>query len=459
MKIHYLGFFIFLFLAVVTKEPLFAGDKPDPDREVITIIQEKAEIPQPEGDLKDEAKFSEWFKKPLGLKQILWIALNRNPVLKAKLAEAQITVAEMRQLGLVESPEIEFLSHVPVGSPGFRTEYGVGVNQNLIDLIKLPSRKKIGRAEYESKKWEIAFDILQILTEVKNAYYQYQATIQLKAFWQSNLTAAQSAASLAEEQKKAGNISALDEAQHIAFLKTAQLEYLKSANEVKQARTLLAKQTGIPAENASWKIVEKLSPLPSQDPKLEKLKEWARIHRPDLLAQKYKIESKQYGVQLAKRAYLPQLTLGVHFDRDPEGNKGLGPELAFGLPLLGHRKVGIQKAQAELNASQQVLSAMEKNIPYDLEQLYQQLLLARQTVRFYQGQVLPVQARILEESLKHYNYMLLSNYQLLQSKQNQINAKREYIQALRDYWVAYAELENIVGGSLEGVEQSVPSVQ
>lgn len=457
-KEDYLKPSVFLLLALMAGGSVKAGT-PVPEQEITVMVRDRAEIPEQNVDAADEKQLAEWFRKPLRLKQLLWIALNRNPELKARLVEAQITLAEMKQLGLVESPEIQFLSHVPVASPGFSTEYGAGVNQNLIDLIQLPSRKKIGKAEYESKKWEIASEILRILTEVKIAYYHYQSVLQLKAFWQANLTAAQSAAGLAKAQLEAGNISALDEAQQVAFLKTAQLEYAKSMSEAKQARILLAKVVGIPAENPSWKIVEKLSSLPARDPKLEKLKEWAKIHRPDLLAQKYKIESKQHGVQLAKRAYLPSLTLGLHFDRDPEGNKGLGPELAFGLPLLGHRKTGIQKAQAELNASKQVLSALEQNIPYDLEQLYEQLLLARQTVRFYQNQVLPVQGRILEESLKHYNYMLLSNYQLLQSKQNQINAKRDYIQALREYWVVYAELENIAGGSLEGVERSSPAVQ
>lgn len=65
-----------------------------------------------------------------------------------------------------------------------------------------------------------------------------------------------------------------------------------------------------------------------------------------------------------------------------------------------------------------------------------------------------MQERILSESLKHYNYMLLGNYQLLQAKQNQINAKRDSIQALLDYWIAHAELENLVGGNLEGSKAS-----
>lgn len=193
--------------------------------------------------------------------------------------------------------------------------------------------------------------------------------------------------------------------------------------------------------------------LPSRDPSLESLKEWANEHRPNLASQKRKIESKQRSVTLAKKSLLPRLNIGVGVDWDPEGSRGLGPVIELGLPFLGHRKAAIQKAKAELNVSQQVLSAMEEGFLYDLEHLYQQLTLARETVRFYQDEILPVQERILNESLKHYNYMLRGNYELLQSKQNQINAKRDSIQALRDYWIAHAELENMVGASFEGLER------
>ncbi|HCU24685.1 MAG TPA: hypothetical protein DF383_06690 [Deltaproteobacteria bacterium] len=453
MKIHHRGFLLFLFLPVLLIGNLAAADTVNPELEVTAILQKNAEIPRFQGDLTEQAKFPEWFRKPLSLQKILWIALNRNPELKAKLAEAPITVAEMKQLGLVESPELDFLTHVPVDSPGFRTEYGVSATQNIMDLIQRPSRKRVGKAEYESKKWEISAELLSLLTQVKISYYDYQAALQLRAFRQADLSAAQSAAGLAQGQWKAGNISVLDEAQRRAFLQTAQLEYAKSVSEAKQARIRLAKLAGIPWDHSQWKIVEKLPHLPARDPKLERLKEWAKLHRPDLVAQKYKIESKEQGVQLARRAYLPKLNAGISADWDPEGNQGLGPTVALGLPLLGHRKIGIQKAQADLNASRQLLSAMEQNIPYDFDQLYQQLLLARQSARFYETEILPVQRRILEESLKHYNYMLLSNYQLLQNKQNQIEAQRNYIQALRDYWIAYAGMENLLGGAIEGLER------
>ena len=44
--------------------------------------------------------------------------------------------------------------------------------------------------------------------------------------------------------------------------------------------------------------------------------------------------------------------------------------------------------------------------------------------------------------------MQLGTYQLLETRSDQLEAHREYVEALRDYWVARGELELAVGGRL-----------
>jgi cobalt-zinc-cadmium efflux system outer membrane protein len=45
--------------------------------------------------------------------------------------------------------------------------------------------------------------------------------------------------------------------------------------------------------------------------------------------------------------------------------------------------------------------------------------------------------------------MLLGVFQLLAAKQAEVAAYREYIEAVRDYWVARSELERAVGAPLQ----------
>lgn len=85
---------------------------------------------------------------------------------------------------------------------------------------------------------------------------------------------------------------------------------------------------------------------------------------------------------------------------------------------------------------------------------------ARNIVKYYHDTVLPLRQQIVDEAQLYYNGMLIGVYELLLAKQNQINAGREYIEAWRDYWIARADLERVVGGRLIAMEgETQPSSQ
>jgi len=54
--------------------------------------------------------------------------------------------------------------------------------------------------------------------------------------------------------------------------------------------------------------------------------------------------------------------------------------------------------------------------------------------------------------------MLLGVFDLLRVKQEELDANRAYIQATRDYWVQYAELERTIGGRLTVVPPTTTQV-
>jgi cobalt-zinc-cadmium efflux system outer membrane protein len=53
--------------------------------------------------------------------------------------------------------------------------------------------------------------------------------------------------------------------------------------------------------------------------------------------------------------------------------------------------------------------------------------------------------------------MQITPFQLLQAKQEEVKAGADSIEALRDYWIARAELEKAVGGPLSGSLSSLSS--
>jgi len=76
---------------------------------------------------------------------------------------------------------------------------------------------------------------------------------------------------------------------------------------------------------------------------------------------------------------------------------------------------------------------------------------------YYSDELLPERKKILELTVKHYNAMLKSPFDLLLAKQNEISAERGYVDTVRDYWIARVDLERAVGGRLGGISLETDS--
>jgi cobalt-zinc-cadmium efflux system outer membrane protein len=61
---------------------------------------------------------------------------------------------------------------------------------------------------------------------------------------------------------------------------------------------------------------------------------------------------------------------------------------------------------------------------------------------------LPLRERIVNEGQLHYNAMQIGVVQLLRDRDQQIETGAAYVEALRDYWLAAADLASIASGRL-----------
>ena len=68
--------------------------------------------------------------------------------------------------------------------------------------------------------------------------------------------------------------------------------------------------------------------------------------------------------------------------------------------------------------------------------------------KFYHDDLLPTRIKIVNKALLEYNAMQLSPYELFLAKSQELEAERNYIDTLRDYWITRAKLERTVGGKL-----------
>ena len=96
------------------------------------------------------------------------------------------------------------------------------------------------------------------------------------------------------------------------------------------------------------------------------------------------------------------------------------------------------------------IDALAADVRSDVRGARERMLLARQQVEYFKSTALPMRTRVTQESQLEYNAMQIGPFQLLQAKQEEVRMGADYVEAQRDYWVARAELEKAVGGSLSG---------
>ena len=148
---------------------------------------------------------------------------------------------------------------------------------------------------------------------------------------------------------------------------------------------------------------------------------------------------------------LSEAVLSVHSEREPDGKNTVGPSLEIPIPIFNQGDA--QRARAFSLFRQSAAHFMEHAIEIrsDVRKSFTKMRTARKKAEYYQREILPLQARILEQTQLQYNGMFKSVFQLLEAKRKQIEAGEEFIEALKEYWLARTELELAIGGRIKDV--------
>jgi cobalt-zinc-cadmium efflux system outer membrane protein len=104
--------------------------------------------------------------------------------------------------------------------------------------------------------------------------------------------------------------------------------------------------------------------------------------------------------------------------------------------------------RACLRRSQKRLTAQAIEIRSEVRSLRNHLVMQRNLIDHYRGTVLPLKERIVDLTLKNYNYMLKGAFDLLMAKQQELEAYQKYLEAVKNYWIIRADMQRSLGGRL-----------
>ena len=421
--------------------------------DVATIVEARAghHLYWSQGTAEDEEvrnTLESMLAEELSVDAATQIAILNNRSLQATYEELGIAQADLVQAGLLRNP-VFFGSARRSNRSSSVTNTELGVVQDFLDILLLPARKKLAAAEFEEAKLLVSDSVLNFAAETKVAYFMLQGSMQVSDVLRTITEAAQAAYEFAQRQHDAGNISDLDLAAQQGLYEQTKVDLANAELVVLAGRERLTRLMGLWGNDTGWRIRGRLPDLPGDEERLDHVESLAISQRLDLAAERWEIEkiAKALSITLHWR-WVPLIDVGVETERSTDGERVTGPTLAIQLPIFDQGQARIARLEAILRQSQQRMTGMAIEIRSEVREIRSRLLFARDLAEHYRKVMVPLRERLVAESQRFYNFMLIGVYQLLQAKQDEIDAYRGYIEAVRDYWVARSDLERAVGGSL-----------
>lgn len=376
------------------------------------------------------------------------IALLNNRALQAEFESIGVSQAELAQAARLKNPEFSGSWRLPAHAPTvLNAEYALA--QDFLDLLMLPTRKKIAARNLEGTKLRVAHEVLRLTEEAQAAFYTAQAHQQFAQRLGSIVEVNEAAADIAKRQHDAGNINDLELHNQQAVYAATRLDLARAEAQVRSDRERVNRLLGLWGKQTAWQIAEALPSLPEKELPLENLEAIAVTRRLDLAAARGDVQNVLAALKLKKTVrWIPAASLGFDAEHDLDHSWVLGPTLSIEVPLFDQGQGDVAKLSSEYRRAMRQLEALAVNIRSEVRESRDALIAARDAAEYHAKVLLPQRQRILRETLLQYNAMQKSNLELLAAKEREQLGEREAIEALRDYWISRVRLESAVGGSL-----------
>jgi outer membrane protein TolC len=190
-----------------------------------------------------------------------------------------------------------------------------------------------------------------------------------------------------------------------------------------------------------------IEPAPAS---LEELYRMVEQNSPMLARDERMVERNQLGVELARREYRPDLSVGFMYQQRPEMPDMKGATFTINVPVFykAKQREGIRQAEEEVLATQKGREERLNQTRFDLKQSYLSATAAKELADLYSKAVVPQASLALESSMSAYQagtsdfLTVFSNFSTL------INYEMDYYRQVADYNMALADIETMTGVEL-----------
>ena len=374
------------------------------------------------------------------------MALLRSPRLQREYARLGLVRAEVQDAIQIANPRLTAsrrsgADHIALSA--------IGLAMPLVDLLVLPSRMRLARADAERAKREIAASILSVTADVEAGWYAYTGAQQVANLRATIAESMATSAELAQRFYEAGNINELQLKQEQAAASSARIDAARARADAQRARLELNTLIGLSGPDADWSVQADLPLPPTDEDSPDQLRAMSQTVNLQLLAARQEVAVMEGALATTRRFRLLGGTeIGYQSETEVDGQRLSGPALNLEVPIFNQGQAKVRRAEAFLALSRARLAEIELASDNAVRLGSERVRILRDVIAIHRDALIPQRESVVARSQEQQNFMIIGVFELIQAKRQEYDAYQSYLEAIRDYWLARVELGRAVGGRL-----------
>ena len=428
----------------------------DPDyAQIHHAMQASWQAPLPAADALSPV--AEELAGPQPVQAYIQRALAQNPGVQAARKGVEAAAMRVPQAASLKDPMLDvtgwpFFPNTPQTASG-RMTVDVMVSQEVPWLGKLRTRAEAAEAAVDAARGQLASAELQVIEEVKLAYYDLYLVQQSIGITEEDRRFLADIVQIAESRYRTGLAGQQDVLRLQAELSSVDGELVRMRQTQSSAQAELARVLHVSPQTP----LAAADDLPAEDlpHDLQSLYERAVAARPELHAMLAQIERDRRLVELAHLEYRPDFTFKFGWGEmttnralapTADGIDNLGAGLSVNLPVYRKRlDAAVREAEAQVVAGVRQYDQMKDETQQEVKRLFTEALSQRDLSELFRESIIPKTEQAFQISIREYQVGQTQFADLLGNWRELLRFHVTHLEIQTQLRKSMASLERVVG--------------
>jgi len=383
-------------------------------------------------------------EKKYGLQEVIEIALEKNPSASIFSANIEAAKGNASSASAYPNPEVGFEVGRGRSLDGSDSggEYSISIGQPLEWPKKRAFRRKAAKAALEATVHDTGAFNLELLFEVKQAFYQFILNKKEEEIAGKNLETVNDLLRISDLRVRAGETPEFE-------LVKARVETLKAEKELARAKIRVdIARVGLNSllGNALPEGFDVEGEFPSPEKRYDRgeIATAALERHPLILRQSKEVEAKMYALEMERQSVIPDVTVKGFYGREID-KESYAVGFSAPIPFWYQKKGEIATASAEKAKAEAELSKVRIELSLAVEQAFKNYRIALDQIDVFDKGLLKQAEEALRIAELTYRQGESGILDYLDAQRVHRQTLLEYNQARYELSVYLAEIERVTG--------------